>query len=254
MKYFLLIILSVLLFHCKEVKQDFSEEKQTVQSIIDKTIHVSGVAALADSDLIFTFRDIRYRAIRSDGKFSLIRMIAKGGDWTVDSLTNTGFTRRFNEKVVNVPDSMAVKYSASVNSVHYFSVLPYGLNDPAVKKELLEDILLKNKKYSTIKVTFKQDGGGEDFEDVFMYWINKETSKIDYLAYSYNEIDGKGIRFREGYNERYVQGVRFVDYNNYRPEDGSLSLTELPQLFEIGGLKLLSKIELETITVKLTQY
>ncbi|MFT4612632.1 MAG: hypothetical protein ACJA1H_001346 [Glaciecola sp.] len=254
MKYLLLIILSVLLLSCKDVKQDVSEEKQTVQSIIDKTIQVSGVAALGESDLIFTFRDLRYRAIRSHGKFGLIRMITEGENRTVDSLTNTGFIRRFNYEVVDVPDSMAVRYSASVNSVHYFSVLPYGLNDTAVNKELLEDVLVKNKTYSTVKVTFNQNGGGEDFEDVFMYWINKETSKIDYLGYSYNETDGKGIRFREAYNERYVEGVRFVDYNNYKPEGASISLTDLPQVFEKGGLTLLSKIELETITVKLTQY
>jgi hypothetical protein len=253
MKYLLVSIVSVVLFSCKDVKKDVSEEKQTVQSIIDKTIQVSGVAALDDSDLIFTFRDIRYRAIRSYGNFSLIRMITEGEDWTVDSLTNTGFTRRFNYEVLDVPDSMAVRYSASVNSVHYFSVLPYGLNDLAVKKTLLEAVLIKNKMYDTVKVTFNQDGGGEDFEDVFMYWINKETSKIDYLAYSYNEVDGKGIRFREAYNERYVEGIRFVDYNNYKPKSTSISLINLPQLFKKGGLELLSKIELETITVTLIQ-
>jgi hypothetical protein len=140
-----------------------------------------------------------------------------------------------------------------VNSVHYFSVLPYGLNDLAVKKTLLEAVLIKNKMYDTVKVTFNQDGGGEDFEDVFMYWINKETSKIDYLAYSYNEVDGKGIRFREAYNERYVEGIRFVDYNNYKPKSTSISLINLPQLFKKGGLELLSKIELETITITLIQ-
>jgi hypothetical protein len=253
MKFLLVVIISVVLFSCKDVKKDVSEEKPTVQSIIDKTIEVSGVAALDDSDLIFTIRDIRYRAIRSYGNFSLIRMITEGEDWTVDSLTNTGFTRRFNYETVNVTDSMAVRYSASVNSVHYFSVLPYGLNDTAVNKKLLEDITIKNKIYSTVKVTFNQDGGGEDFEDVFMYWVNKETSKIDYLAYSYNEADGKGIRFREGYNERYIEGVRFVDYNNYKPEDSAITLIDLPQLFDNGALQLLSKIELEAIALSLNE-
>ena len=175
----------------------------------------------------------------------------EGKEVTVDSLTNIGFTRHLNNQAVNVPDSMAVKYSASVNSVHYFSVLPYGLNDAAVNKQLMNDVLVKNKMYSTVKVTFAQDGGGEDFEDVFMYWVNKETSKIDYLAYSYNEDDGKGIRLREAYNERYVDGVRFVDYKNYKPIDASISLTDLPLLFEKEKQKLLSKIELENIEVTL---
>jgi len=252
MKYLLFITLSILLFNCKDVKQYVSEEKETAQTIIDKTIAVTGVTALNESDLSFTFRDIKYRAIRSKGQFSLMRTLSQGNDDLImDELTNTGFSRRFNDVVVSIGDSMAVAYSASVNSVHYFSVLPYGLNDAAVNKELLENVSVKNKKYNTIKVTFNQDGGGEDFEDVFMYWVNKETNKVDYLAYSYNEDDVKGIRFREACNERYVDGIRFVDYNNYKPEDTSISITDLPQLFEKGDLKLLSKIELEAINITL---
>nr|WP_321230476.1 DUF6503 family protein [uncultured Psychroserpens sp.] len=266
MKYLLSIILSVLLLNCKNVKQDVSDtsttlstsEKQTAQSIIDSSITISGGAKFDASTIEFDFRDKHYLAYRDKETFNLERRYEDASAQYFDTISNIkdvvnnkGFQRFVNDFPMAVPDSMAVKYSASVNSVHYFSVLPYGLNDNAVIKTLLEDVSVKNKKYNTIKVTFNQDGGGEDFEDVFMYWINQETNKVDYLAYSYNEIDGKGIRFREAYNERYVEGIRFVDYNNYKPEDASISLTDLPQLFENGKLNLLSKIELENISVKL---
>ncbi|MBO6632925.1 MAG: deoxyribose-phosphate aldolase, partial [Psychroserpens sp.] len=144
---------------------------------------------------------------------------------------------------------MATKYSASVNSVHYFSVLPYGLNDAAVIKEKLADTRINDTMYYTIRVTFKEEGGGEDFEDEFLYWIDKETFKLQYLAYSYNEDDGKGMRFREAYNERLIEGVRFVDYNNYKPKSEAIKLPELPTLFESGQLDLVSKIELNEINV-----
>ena len=82
-----------------------------------------------------------------------------------------------------------------------------------------------------------------------MYWVNTVTSKVDYLAYSYNEDDGKGLRFREAYNERYVKGIRFVDYNNYKPKDNTSKLEELDKQFIDNKLELLSKIELKEVTV-----
>jgi hypothetical protein len=258
MKYLLFSIVSVLLFNCKDVKQDVSEEKQTAQSIIDKSISNSGGDKIDNSTLEFDFRDKHYLAFRHKATFRLQRRYKDTSAQYFDTIptikdiiNNKGFQRFVNDLPMAVPDSMAVRYSASVNSVHYFSVLPYGLNDLAVNKTLLEDVSVKNEMYFTIKVTFNQNGGGEDFEDVFMYWIHRETYKVGYIAYSYSEDDGKGIRFREGYNERYVEGVRFVDYNNYKPEDSAISLTDLPQLFEKGDLKLLSKIELENVTLKI---
>ena len=137
-----------------------------------------------------------------------------------------------------------------MNSVLYFAQLPYGLNAPAAKKALLGKATIKNKNYYEIGVRFSEDGGGTDFEDEFVYWINTETFTVDYLAYSY-ATDGGGIRFREAYNERFVEGIRFVDYNNYKPESLDVSLTELDGLFEQGALKLLSTIETEAVGVQL---
>jgi len=99
-------------------------------------------------------------------------------------------------------------------------------------------------------VTVSQEGGGEDYEDVFMYWIEAETFKAYYIAYSYIEDDGVGIRFREAYNERFINGLLFVDYNNYKSEDATMDLLGLDKAFESGSLNLLSKIELENIEVK----
>lgn len=252
MKYSLVIILSLLLFNCKQEKI----KTLSAQTIIDNSIKISGGKLITSSTIDFDFRDTHYKAFRKHGVFILEReFIDKTSKYfdTItnvrDVITNNGFQRFVNNLPMAVQDTMAVRYSASVNSVHYFSVLPYGLNDTAVNKELLDEISIKGQNHYAIKVTFNQNGGGEDFEDEFVYWVNSKTNELDYLAYSYNESDGKGIRFREAYNERFVNGVRFVDYNNYKPENTTLNLADLPQLFENGSLKLLSKIELENITV-----
>jgi hypothetical protein len=245
MKYFITLLLSFLLFNCNDNKTEVIDANK----IIDKSIQVSGGHKIDTSVIEFNFRDINYKATRLGGKFKLERVFLDSIVEIRDVLSNNGLDRYINESLVNLPDSMATKYSASVNSVHYFAVLPYGLDGKAVNKTYVNKVDIKGKSYHKIKVTFNEEGGGEDFEDVFMYWVNTVTSKVDYLAYSYNEDDGKGLRFREAYNERYVKGIRFVDYNNYKPKDNTSKLEELDKQFIDNKLELLSKIELKEVTV-----
>ncbi|WP_299551399.1 DUF6503 family protein [Seonamhaeicola sp.] len=229
------------------------QEPLSANAIIDRSIEVSGGAHVKNATISFDFRDIHYTAIRNDGIFKLGRTFVKGQDTIMDWLSNDAFKRTINNQPLKVPDSMVPRYSASVNSVHYFSVLPFGLNDGAVNKDYLGDVKVKEKTYHKIKVTFNEAGGGEDFEDVFIYYVDTKTFKVDYLSYSYEEDHGIGLRFREAYNERFIKGVRFVDYNNYRPKKEKEPLDNLEVLFENDGLELLSKIELKNIKVDLSQ-
>jgi hypothetical protein len=226
------------------------EKTLSAHDIVDNTIKMSGGEKYLTAEIDFDFRDIHYRSVRESGKFQYERNFNDSVGSIKDVLNNDGFQRFVNNEIAEIPDSMAVKYTSSVNSVHYFALLPFGLNDAAVNKSSLEDVTINTKLYYKIKVWFSQDGGGEDFEDVFIYWIDKETFKADYIAYSYIEDDGIGIRFREAYNERIINGLRFVDYNNYKSEDTSIDLLSLDKAFEAGNLKLLSKIELKNIMVK----
>lgn len=248
MKRFLFFV--VLIFGCKDEPK---VENLSADEIINKSIEVAGGDNFKKSEINFDFRDRHYYAKRKHGDFLLMRVtINANNDSIYDVLTNAGYERKLNDMInVVVPDSMITKYSASVNSVHYFSVLPYGLNDKAVNESLLNEEQIKGETYYKIKVTFDEDGGGEDHEDVFVYWIDMESFKVNYLAYSYNEDDGKGMRFREAYNERYVNGLRFVDYNNYKPKDKSMKLQDMGKAFENNQLELLSKIELNNVTVDL---
>ncbi|WP_346882187.1 DUF6503 family protein [uncultured Algibacter sp.] len=236
-----LITIVLMILSCQD------KMETNAQQIIDKSIEVSGGDLVISSNISFDFRDKHYVAERSRDGFLYQRKSIVHTDSITDVYTNKGFERFINKKPIAVVDSMKIKYSNSINSVHYFSVLPYGLNDGAVNKKYINKAKVKDAWYHTIEITFKQDGGGEDFEDVFIYWINCNTYKVDYLAYSYNEQDGKGLRFREAYNERYINGIRFVDYNNFKPIDANADLIKLDRLFENKGLKLLSKIELNNI-------
>ena len=249
MKYILVLVVSLSLVACKENTKSSNVEDLTANEIVDKSIEVSGGSKFDKSIISFDFRDMFYSAKRNNGKFQLKRKFTKDNDTIVDILSNNGFERLVNENITAVEDSMVPRYSASVNSVHYFSVLPYGLNDKAVNKSLLGDETIKHKRYYKIKVTFSEDGGGEDFDDVFVYWVNQKTFKVDYLAYSYKEDSGIGMRFREAYNERFIDDLRFVDYNNFKSEDKLIQLEYLAKAFEQDQLELLSKIELENVKV-----
>lgn len=250
MKYIFIALLSLLVFSCKN---ETKEKSLSADEIINKSIEVFGGEVFDAHTVIikFDFRDIHYKSTYTPEARVLSRFIKKENDTILDVLKGETFQRYVNEMPIKVEDSMAVKYTASVNSVHYFSTLPYGLNDKAVNKTLLGEERIKTKDYYIIKVTFNEEGGGEDYEDVFVYWIDKQNFKANYLAYSYNEDDGIGMRFREAYNERYVNGLRFVDYNNYKAEDASTELFDLGKAFKNNQLKLLSEIELENVKVDL---
>ena len=222
----------------------------TAQQIIDKAIIANGSDNVNDSELIFNFRQHKYKATRKQGKFILERITTKEIKITHDFLSNDGFKRKVNNEPVQVIDSMAFKYSNSINSVHYFSVLPYGLNDAAVHKKLLEDVDIHGESYYKVEIRFSEEGGGKDFEDVFVYWIGKKDFKMDYLAYSYLTDEG-GMRFRESKNERVVNGIRFLDYNNYKAKNASTKLENLDKAFINNELIKLSEINLENVKVKL---
>lgn len=244
MKFLLLIGILIISYSCKQ------EEKQlTAQQIIDKTIENAGGAKYKAATIQFTFRDVKYSSQRENGNYQLTRTSTDSLGETRDVLTNLGFERYANGTKLILHDSTATKYANSVNSVHYFVQLPHGLNDPAVNKELVGEAEIDDKKYYEVKVTFAKEGGGTDHEDEYMYWIAKEGFTVDYLAYKFYTGKG-GIRFRKAYNPRMVNGIRFVDYENYKLEPWeAVDLQNVDELFKTGKLELLSKIETEAISV-----
>jgi hypothetical protein len=222
------------------------------QNVVDKAINRVGGGKFKTSEIEFDFRNRHYKALRNGWRFQFERIWKDSLSEFKDVLSNRGFQRFVNNSVVSVPDSMAVKYTSSINAVHYFSILPFGLNDKAVNKYNLGNVEVKGKFYYKIKVTFDEEGGGEDFEDVFVYWINTKTFEVDYLSYSYEEDNNDvGLRFREAYNRRTVNGLTFADYNNYKPSGTLATVENMDSLYVSNKLKLLSKIEMENIKVSL---
>ncbi len=227
---------------------DAPKEKLNVQQIVDRSIEVSGGKLFDSHDVFFVFRDKAYVSTQNEGKKVLKRISKTDAVTITDMLAKGKLQRFFNDSLIQLSDSVASRYANSVNSVHYFVRLPYGLNDKAVNKKLLGEFTIKEKDYYKVQITFDKENGGDDFEDTYIYWFDKETFKPDYLAYEFH-VDGGGLRFREAFNERYVNGIRFVDYNNYKPKKKTTDIYEVDSLFLSVALDLLSKIELKDVRV-----
>lgn len=243
MRTLLYIFLLVVLVSCgeKQVAQ------RTAQEIIEQAISVAGGDLYRSSQIRFNFRGNSYMSCLEEGKRVLVRYIKTDSALIEDRRTGEAFSRKIGDVIQELADSTSNKLSNAVNSVHYFAYLPYGLNGPAVHKELLGTSTIRDKEYYKIRVTFSENGGGDDYEDEFVYWINAETFRPDYLAYLYH-TNGGGIRFREAFNDRQIGGISFLDYRNFKPAD-SVDLKTLDSLFEAGKLEEISQIILENISV-----
>ena len=226
----------------------YSCDEKKAQRIVENTIEKHGGVAYQSFKLEFDFRNRHYTAARKDGAFTYTRQFADSTGRIKDVLNNTGLVRYRNDSIISISDERRKAFTNSVNSVIYFALLPFGLNDDAVNKQWMEETTIKGEPYHVLRITFDQRGGGEDHEDVFFYWIHQQKNTMDFLAYSY-QTDGGGLRFREAVNSREVGGILFQDYVNYKPKDERVPLEKLQSLFASGELEKLSEIKLENLRV-----
>jgi hypothetical protein len=227
-----------------EINEGIKEYSKAV-SIINKAIKAHGGALFETADYNFVFREKNYRFVNNGDSFTYEVCSTKKGISTIDQLENNNFTRIQAGEIKDLSEKDIAKYTGALNSVIYFATLPHKLKDDAVHKKYIEETSINGSNYDVIEITFNQEGGGEDFDDEYYYWINQDTNKIAYLAYNY-QVNGGGVRFREAYNTRVVEGITFQDYVNYKAPVKT-PLKELPALFEKGTLKELSRIITEKI-------
>ena len=252
-----LVICTLLLLaiSCNSTTGEQASENETTvevdqaQRLVDEMIAYHGGAAYPQSNISFTFRGRAYTALKGEAGFLYTReYVDKEGRSISDKLTDEGFLRKIEGEETALSAKDSAKYANSLNSVVYFAYLPYGLNDPAVNKEYIGQSTLNEKTLDKVKVTFQQEGGGKDFDDTYVYWLDAETHQLIYLAYEFHVDDG-GLRFRVANNMRRVGEIMFADYTNYKAKLGQFSVFELDKAFEEGELDSLSEIRLENVEV-----
>ncbi|MFQ5602191.1 MAG: DUF6503 family protein [bacterium] len=227
------------------------EQQPNAQNIIDAAITAHGGQYYQNSTIEFDFRNKHFYIKQQNGLFTYKRSFRDSVGLIQDVLNNDGFYREVDGARVLLSEAEKRKFFESVNSVVYFALLPYGLNDPAVQKRYLGQATLQNNNYYKIEVTFQKEGGGPDYQDVFVYWIHEKRKTLDYLAYYYHRNES-GSRFRQAFNQRRVNGILFADYHNFKGPTGVTAIENHDQLFESGQLTRVSEIVLENIQVERT--
>ncbi|MCF8412638.1 MAG: hypothetical protein K9G44_04410, partial [Melioribacteraceae bacterium] len=163
---------------------------------------------------------------------------------------NMGVFREVNGESVELNQELKTRIGNGINSVIYFASLPYPLNDKAAVKEYIGMANMKDQPYYVVEVTFKAEGGGEDFEDRYVYWFHEETFSMDYLAY-YFRVNGGGSRFRIMHNKRMINGITFTDHENYKSDEIGDNVEDYDTLFNNANIEKVSDINLENVSVEI---
>jgi len=246
----ILIVYGVLINGCtlkEDNKTDEESEKDLkAQEIVDKAITTHGGEMFINSKISFVFRGQQFIVEQNKSSYKYEREAMQDSDSIKDVYENGIFHREINGNIVSMSKKDESSAISTINSVPYFALLPFKLNDLAVIKEYDGEVTIKGELYEKIKVTFQQEGGGKDYDNVFYYWFHKENATMDYFGYTTD-----GNRFRAAYNVRVVNGIRFADYVNYVSDTlNEYDLINYDNLFENNELRELSIIELEDIIVE----
>ena len=223
----------------------------SARTVIERAIEVHGGSQLQYARLTFDFRQYSFVVERQGGEYSYQRSYVRDGRRVIEILSNSGLTRTVDGETVPLSEEEREDLMTPLNSVPYFALLPFNLQDAAVKAAYLGHSTLRGEPYDKIEVTFREEGGGRDFEDRYVYWFHQDRHTMDYLAYTFHTGDG-GTRFREAFNVRTIAGVRFADYHNYisdslaSPES---AIERYDALFEQGAVTLLSEVLTENVTL-----
>lgn len=239
--------LLLLLVACSE--PDVTSASNPGVQIIERAREVHGADVLDQARVQFLFRDASYEVERDSGRFHYRRTYLDSlGREHVDVLDNDSLWKIVDGDTVAVPDSARGALLSSLNSVPYFSLLPYNLADPAVRARFLGSRTVGERAYDVVEVTFEEEGGGPDHEDRYVYWFDRVDHTIEYLAYYYH-TDGGGSRFREAVNERTIGGVRFADYKNYRSDSIGQDIERYADIVGTPSLELVSVVEIDSVRV-----
>jgi len=224
-----------------------ADERSKSEMIIDSAIAFHGGVKYYDADISFGFRDRMYSVSRSANSFAYTSTYSDSLGIHQRELSNDGLIVLRNGERIALTAKDSIAYAASVNSVVYFAMLPSLLIDNSVRSKYEGEESLKGKDYYRVKVTFTEEGGGEDHDDVYLYWFDKTDYSLDFLAYSF-QVENGGSRFRAVTNSRRINGIIFQDYENYKgPAPDSLQY--ISEMYQNGTLTLLSNIELNRISV-----
>ncbi len=217
-------------------------------SLVQQSIEVHGGDRFEEAEIRFGFRGQPFAVIRQGGRFHYERSYEEEGVRIREWMTNDQTRRMVDGEPVTLDEEGRARVELDLNSVVYFALLPFRLMDPAVRHRELAPTDIEGEPYRVVEVTFQREGGGEDWEDRFVYWFHADDHTLDFMAYRYDRGDG-GTRFRRAVNRREVGELLLQDYQNFTANEGIEDIVDYPLLLAEGRLELVSMVEMEDVAV-----
>lgn len=241
-KLFLMSLILVLFQNCQSEK--------SVEEITSLLIEEHGGENYKHSEISFEFRGKQFNIYRNGNEFKYERVYTDTAGQNVRELIANKGKQKFTDGVeIELDKKGENKIDGAVNSVIYFTLLPFPLADKAAIKKVISEDSIEGEEFYLLEVTFKQEGGGRDYEDRYVYWINKNSNQMEYFAY-YFHVNGGGSRFRKMVNSRRVGGILFFDQINYSSDKIDTDIENYSSVFKEGKLEKVSEIIIENIVVK----
>ena len=232
-----------------------SEVSPDAGAVIDSARSAHGASVLQRATVEFQFRGDDYQIRQNEGQFHYQRAYTDSLDRSVtEGLTNEGVYRVVEDDTLSLSSSERADVKTTVNSVSYFALIPEPLDEPAVQATYSGRDTIEGESYHRVRVTFQREGGGDDWQDIFLYWFHTDTYAMDYVAYAYGlgpDEEDAGTRFRKAYNVRRVNGVRMADYRNYTADTLAPDrMAQYPALRNQDALELVSNIEIDSVRIR----
>ncbi|MEM6927590.1 MAG: DUF6503 family protein [Myxococcota bacterium] len=217
----------------------------TVDEVLKDAAEAHGLARDQRLDVAFSFRGTPYR-LHLDGTDVRYERTVEG---IVQRLRGNRFEVLRDGEPLALPPQQSDGLRRSLNSVGYFATLPRPLFDEAVIATSLGRTSLAGRQWDTVEVAFREEGGGDDHDDVFRYWFDPTTHELGFLAYTFT-VNDAGVRLRKVIARHDVEGVVLVDWSNHGWNGRGHTIEAAVKAFEAGTLPQLSTIELDEIQVQ----
>ena len=199
--------------------------------------------------LSFEFRGTPYRLSLDSDDVRYERTVTTDAGPRTDRLVGSRFEALRGGESLPVEPKQADAWRRSLNSVAYFATLPRPLFDDAVIATSLGRTRFAGGTWDTVEVRFREEGGGDDHDDVFRYWFDPDTHELALLAYTFHTGKG-GVRIRAVSKRHAIDGVVLIDWINYGVNGHDHTLQSAMTAYEDGTLPQLSTIALDGPTVK----
>lgn len=162
-------------------------------------------------------------------------------------MSNDSIERWFDGQPSPMPEGREQTYRDWAMARVYFCFLPYRLGDPSVRHKDLGLVDWEGRQLHLVEVSFKP-GSSTDANDMYRYWFDPESGRLELFAYSYEGEPG-GLRFRRLVNHRQEGGILFFDQENLGVEGEDVHIGLITPKYVQESMRPISKVTLRNIRV-----